>query len=254
MIDGAERAVRPLRDASAWSSPAAALGSSLALVCAVKGYRFVPVSSDAFAKEKLDTMRRSGPICSVVDSDGGRITPAICSCACAPPSSACAEELGHVTGPISSTTRTRSRDTWALDASCVEQTGGAVHAFCGAVGHWRHAGGRVRRRCKAAGCAARIVALEPRVVADADGGKRRSASRRSWIAPGFVPPHLTAGVYDEARAVPEDRSTRDGSPSRTRRGHIRRHVDPPSTSWQQSNWRASSDRGKWSRRLQWTAG
>src|SRR3954453_3209611 len=28
-------------------------GSSLALVCAVKGYGFAPVSSDAFAKEKL---------------------------------------------------------------------------------------------------------------------------------------------------------------------------------------------------------
>src|SRR5205823_45010 len=35
-------------------------GSSLAMVCAVKGYRFTPVSSDAFAKEKLDTMRAFG--------------------------------------------------------------------------------------------------------------------------------------------------------------------------------------------------
>lgn len=32
-------------------------GSSLAFVCAVKGYRFVAVSSDAFAEEKLKTMR-----------------------------------------------------------------------------------------------------------------------------------------------------------------------------------------------------
>src|SRR5438105_2775976 len=50
-------------------------GSSLALVCAVKGYRFVPVSSDAFAKEKLDTMRAFGADLLVVASDGGRITP-----------------------------------------------------------------------------------------------------------------------------------------------------------------------------------
>ena len=50
-------------------------GSSLALVCAVKGYRFVPVSSDAFAKEKLDTMRAFGADLQLVDSDGGRITP-----------------------------------------------------------------------------------------------------------------------------------------------------------------------------------
>src|SRR5438876_5927615 len=50
-------------------------GSSLALVCAVKGYRFVPVSSDAFAKEKLDTMRAFGGDLQIVDSEGGRITP-----------------------------------------------------------------------------------------------------------------------------------------------------------------------------------
>src|SRR6059058_370543 len=35
-------------------------GSSLALVCSIKGYRFVPVSSDGFAKEKLQTMRIFG--------------------------------------------------------------------------------------------------------------------------------------------------------------------------------------------------
>src|SRR5229473_7112784 len=32
-------------------------GSSLAMVCAVKGYRCVLLSSDAFAREKIQTMR-----------------------------------------------------------------------------------------------------------------------------------------------------------------------------------------------------
>src|ERR671919_2974694 len=35
-------------------------GSSLAFVCAVKGYRFTVVSSDAFAQEKLQTMLAFG--------------------------------------------------------------------------------------------------------------------------------------------------------------------------------------------------
>ena len=52
-------------------------GSSLALVCAVKGYRFAPVSSDAFAKEKLDTMRAFGADLHIVDSEGGTITPGL---------------------------------------------------------------------------------------------------------------------------------------------------------------------------------
>src|SRR6202795_1111852 len=35
-------------------------GSSLAMVCAAKGYAFVVLSSDAFAREKLQTMRAFG--------------------------------------------------------------------------------------------------------------------------------------------------------------------------------------------------
>ena len=35
-------------------------GSSLAFVCAVKGYKFTVISSDAYAREKLNSMRASG--------------------------------------------------------------------------------------------------------------------------------------------------------------------------------------------------
>src|SRR5437868_15348408 len=41
-------------------------GSSLALVCAIKGYPFVPVSSDAFARETLQTMRLFGADLQIV--------------------------------------------------------------------------------------------------------------------------------------------------------------------------------------------
>src|SRR3954471_6619883 len=50
-------------------------GSSLAFVCAVKGYHFKVVSSDAFAKEKLRTMEAFGADLTIVPSDGGLITP-----------------------------------------------------------------------------------------------------------------------------------------------------------------------------------
>src|SRR5437899_11344543 len=50
-------------------------GSSLALVCAIKGYRFVPVSSDAFAKEKLQTMRIFGADLRIISSENGQLTP-----------------------------------------------------------------------------------------------------------------------------------------------------------------------------------
>src|ERR1700732_2634916 len=50
-------------------------GSSLALVCAIKGYRFVPVSSDGFAKEKLQTMRIFGADLRIISSENGQLTP-----------------------------------------------------------------------------------------------------------------------------------------------------------------------------------
>src|SRR3954447_23493652 len=75
MIEGAEAsgALRPGMRVVEFTG--GSTGSSLALVCAVKGYRFAPVSSDAFAKEKLDTMRAFGADLLVVESDGGKITP-----------------------------------------------------------------------------------------------------------------------------------------------------------------------------------
>ena len=50
-------------------------GSSLAFVCAAKGYRFRVVSSDAFAAEKLATMRAFGAELTIIESDGGKVTP-----------------------------------------------------------------------------------------------------------------------------------------------------------------------------------
>ncbi|MFL5383265.1 MAG: PLP-dependent cysteine synthase family protein [Longimicrobiaceae bacterium] len=49
-------------------------GASLALVCAAKGYRIRIVSSDAFAREKLDQMAAFGAELTLVPSEGGRTT------------------------------------------------------------------------------------------------------------------------------------------------------------------------------------
>lgn len=50
-------------------------GSSLAMVCAAKGYRAHFVSSDAFAEEKLQTMRAFGATVDVIPSVNRQVTP-----------------------------------------------------------------------------------------------------------------------------------------------------------------------------------
>jgi cysteine synthase len=175
-------------------------GSSLALVCAVKGYRFVPVSSDAFAKEKLDTMRAFGGDLHIVDSEGGRITPGLF------------DRMRAVVDRLRQEPDTFWTDQFhnpdaiagymAIGRELLEQSGGRLHAFCGAVGTAGMLTG-VSNALKAGGCAARVVALEPASAPMLTAGKGGS-HRVEGIAPGFVPPHLSAGVYDEARAVAEE--------------------------------------------------
>ena len=50
-------------------------GTSLAFVCAVKGYHLKIASSDAFAREKLDTIRAFGAELTLVPSTTGRSRP-----------------------------------------------------------------------------------------------------------------------------------------------------------------------------------
>ncbi len=49
-------------------------GTSLALVCATKGYHIKIVSSDAFSREKLDHMAALGAELTLVPSEGGLTT------------------------------------------------------------------------------------------------------------------------------------------------------------------------------------
>jgi len=49
-------------------------GTSLALVCAARGYRLHIVSSDAFSREKLDHMAALGAELTLVESEGGLTT------------------------------------------------------------------------------------------------------------------------------------------------------------------------------------
>ena len=199
MIEGAEArgALRPGMRVVEFTG--GSTGSSLALVCAVKGYRFAPVSSDAFAKEKLDTMRAFGADLHVVASEGGKITPGLFDRMRAEVTRMCEDPDTFWTDQFHN--EDAIRGYMGIGRELVEQTGGVLHAFCGAVGTAGMLSG-VSQALKAGGCAARIVALEPvsaPLLTQGHGGPHRVEG----IAPGFVPPHLKAGVYDEARAVDE---------------------------------------------------
>lgn len=74
IIDGAERRGELRSGRRVVEFTGGSTGSSLAFVCAVKGYPLTLVSSDAFAAEKLRTMRAFGAGLIIEPSVGGRIT------------------------------------------------------------------------------------------------------------------------------------------------------------------------------------
>lgn len=74
MIEGAERRGDLKPGGTVVEYTGGSTGSSLAMICANKGYRAHLVSSDAFAQEKLQTMKAFGAELELIPSQKGLIT------------------------------------------------------------------------------------------------------------------------------------------------------------------------------------
>lgn len=200
MIEGAERrgALRPGMTVVEYTG--GSTGSSLAFVCAVKGYRFRVVSSDAFAPEKLKTMSAFGAQLDIVPSAGGRITADLI-----PRMIARAQEIGGAEDCLM-TDQFNNRDALVgyaqIGEELVRQFPQGITAFCGGVG----VGGMlmgVAGVLKASAAGTRIVALEPAsspVLSEGRAGEHHVEG----LGVGFVPPLLDPAFYDEVMSIPED--------------------------------------------------
>ena len=200
MIEGAEArgALRPGMRVVEFTG--GSTGSSLAMVCAAKGYRLVLLSSDAFAEEKLRTMRAFGAELKIVPSDGGQVTPALFE--------RFRDEIAVLAAAPETFWTDQFHNTDAIDGyagigrELLEQAGGSLDAFCGAVGTGGMLAG-VARALREGGSRARIIALEPASSPAMTQG-RGGPHRVEGIATGRIPPHMADKPYDEARAIVED--------------------------------------------------
>jgi len=179
-------------------------GSSLAFVCAVKGYRFRVVSSDAFAKEKLDTMTAFGAELHLVMSKDGKVTPDL-----VPRMVAQATKLSQE-GKTYFTNQLHNPDTKVgyrkIGMELVQQLDKPIDVFCGGVGTAGMLMG-VAKEVRKSNPESRIVALEPAssaVISGADPGTHGVEG----IGIGFVPPMLDKNMYDEVRAIDEEEGRR----------------------------------------------
>ena len=199
MIEGAETrgALRPGMRVVEFTG--GSTGSSLAMVCAAKGYRFVALSSDAFAREKLLTMTAFGAELRMIASDGGKVTPALFEQFRAEIAKLAAEPDTFWTDQFHNTDALNGYAD--IGRELYEQADGRVDVFCGAVGTGGMLAG-VARALREAGSRARIVALEPTESPAMTQG-RGGAHRVEGIGTGSIPPHVAERPYDEARTIDE---------------------------------------------------
>jgi len=172
-------------------------GVSLSLVCAVKGYPLHIVSSDAFAKEKLDHMKILGAILQIVRSDSGRMTEKLTR-----DMIAAAGVVAEKTGAYW-TDQMKNTDQLAAYHKMAEeiwrQTDGRVDAFVQSVGtaaSLRGIGEALRGHNKQI----KTVAVEPAESPVLSGGQP-GAHKIDGIGAGFVVPLWQKGIADQIERV-----------------------------------------------------
>jgi cysteine synthase A len=210
IIEGAERrgALAPGQRVVEFTG--GSTGSSLAFVCAVKGYPLSIVTSDAFAREKLRTMRAFGADVTVVPSEGGRITPELFV--------RMRWEVDRIIEREGAFWTDQFHNTDALTGYAelgreiirqTQRSGVTVDVFCAAVGTAGMFAG-VSAALSQAG-RIRAVALEPNSSPMLTTGIP-GPHRVEGIATGIVPPLLAEGPFDEARTVGEEEARGMASP------------------------------------------
>jgi len=168
-------------------------GTSLALVCAAKGYRLRIVTSDAFSREKLDHMAAFGAELTLVPSEGGLTTKKLIL-----DMIAAAKEMSREPGTYF-TNQLENEDSIAgyfpLADEIWTQTGGNVDAFVHSVGTAAssRAVATVLKRHKPGVCVAIVEPAESPVLSGGEPGPHKIEG----VGIGYTPPLWKPDVVDE---------------------------------------------------------
>jgi cysteine synthase A len=197
MIEAAEVDGRLSADGFVVEYTGGSTGVSLALICAVKGYPLQIVTSDAFAREKLEHMRVLGATLTIVRSESGGMT----------------EKLTRDMIEAARLIAVRPGSFWTDQLNNKDQIA-AYHKMAEEI--WTQAGGQIDGFVQSVGTAAslrgigealrrhneqiRIVAVEPAESAVLSGGPPGS-HKIDGIGAGFVVPLWQEGTADQIEQV-----------------------------------------------------
>jgi cysteine synthase len=172
-------------------------GTSLALVCAAKGYPIHIVSSDAFSREKLDHMAALGAELTLVPSEGGLTTKRLILDMIEAARKLSQEPHTYWTDQLNNLDSVAGYHP--LGEEIWRQTDGAVDAFVHSVGTGASLRG-VATALKAHNPAIRIVAVEPAESSVLRGGTP-GPHKIEGVGIGYTPPLWEPSLVDEIVAV-----------------------------------------------------
>jgi len=175
-------------------------GTSLALVCATKGYRIRIVSSDAFSREKLDHMAALGAELTLVPSEGGLTTRKLITDMIEAARALSREPRTYWTDQLDN--RDSIAGYYPLGEEIWSQTKGRIDAFVHCVGTAASLRGvaTVLKRYKPD---VRIVAVEPAESPVLLGGQP-GPHKIEGVGIGYTPPLWQPALVDEILPVGTD--------------------------------------------------
>ena len=197
MIEGAEKEGLLKKGDTVLEYTGGSTGSSLAFVCAVKGYKLKVVTSDAFSEEKRNTMKAFGAELTIVPSEGGKTTPELI-----PKMMKVAEDMGRQPRTYRTNqfyNKQMLKGYNALGTEILDQLNGRVDAFVASFGTAGCSMG-VAEVLKARNKGIGVFLVEPAESPVVSKGAKGTHDIEG-IGAGFVPPLLRKELYDEILTV-----------------------------------------------------
>jgi len=201
MIEGAEKRGQLKPGGRVIDYTGGSTGSSLAMVCATKGYRAHFVSSDAFAKEKLQTMQAFGATLELFPSGDGSITAKLIDSMVARSKELSTQPNTFWTDQFNNIDNRNAYHEMAKEIIGV--LGKNIDEFIMGVGTGGCFSGNSEVFKKEIP-KMRCIAIEPYHVRALSGGNISGKHKLEGIGAGFVPSIFRADLADEIIAVKDE--------------------------------------------------
>jgi cysteine synthase len=201
MIEGAERRGELRSGGTVVEYTGGSTGSSLAMVCAVKNYKAHFVSSDAFAEEKLQTMRAFGAELEIIPSENGKITARLIDEMIARASELSKAPNTFWTDQVNNVDNRNAYHRMA--GEILEELGGAIDEFVMGVGGGACFSGNSEVFKKVI-ANIRCIAIEPYNVRFLSGGDTSGKHKLEGIGLGFIPSICRVDLIDEVIPVKDE--------------------------------------------------